>query len=493
MNDRNRVSILMEHNLKPAKIEHSKQAQSRTASSLAALWRAMCSDAADIYRVWSGSHLQDFRARATRRAGIGRAGGASGRTLKSVAKLVSPGLRAARMAFTAAGIAMLSLAGGMLFVLFELPFERRLLEVEQSTLVLTAADGSPSGRVGPWIENPVKLEQFPGQLVSAVLSVEDRRFYQHFGLDPFGIVRATHQNANAGNVVAGGSTITQQLVKTRIVGSERTLARKLREAMAAIWLELRLGKDEILTRYLNSIYMGAGAYGMPAASRIYFDKPIDSLTLAESAILAGIIKSPSLDNPIRNPAGARARASVVLDAMVATGGIDAETARQAKTEPVHAQPDRRQALSGAWFNDWIARHRFPEVVGRSARAMQVETTLEPGLQALAQRAVRRHLDTEGKRRNAQQAAMVVMRPNGAVVAMVGGRDYAESKFNRAADARRQPGSAFKIFVYLASLRDGYSLDSTIDASPISIGTWNPKNYGGASYGHVREPLNSRVV
>jgi len=270
----------------------------------------------------------------------------------------------------------------------------------------------------------------------------------------------------------------------RFVGNERSFDRKLREAMTAVWLDFRLGKDEVLTRYLNGVYLGAGAHGVSAASRVYFDKELSQLSLAESAMLAGLIQAPSRFDPIRNAEAARRRARVVLDAMLETGAIDAEAAERAKAEPAQLTPSTRAAPSASWFGDWIAKHELPKIAGSTKRAMRVRTTLRPELQQLAAQAVEDVLKREGAVRAVSQAALVAMRPDGSVLAMVGGRNYDESQFNRAVDAQRQPGSTFKLFVYYAALRNGYSPDDTIDASPIEIGRWRPENYGGQQYGRM---------
>ena len=296
--------------------------------------------------------------------------------------------------------------------------------------------------------------------------------------------RALWANWNAGGIVEGGSTITQQLAKMRFVGNERSFDRKVREAMTATWLDFRLGKDEVLTRYLNGVYLGAGAHGVSAASRVYFDKELSQLSLAESAMLAGLIQGPSRFDPIRNAEAARRRASVVLDAMLETGAIDAEAAERAKAEPATLTPSTRAAPSASWFSDWIAKHELPKIAGSTKRAMRVRTTLRPELQQLAAQAVEDVLKREGAVRAVGQGALVAMRPDGSVLAMVGGRNYDQSQFNRAVDAQRQPGSTFKLFVYYAALRNGYSPDDTIDASPIEIGRWRPENYGGQQYGRM---------
>ena len=239
----------------------------------------------------------------------------------------------------------------------------------------------------------------------------------------------------------------------------------------------------MLTRYLNTVYLGAGAYGMSAASRLYFDKSLAELTLAEAALLAGLIQAPSRYDPIRNLEAAHRRAAAVIDAMVETGAINASAAERAKAEPATLRLSAKTARAGSWFADWIAKHELPKVAGSVKRSMRVRTTLQPELQQLAERIVAEALNRPSAR-GASQAALVAMRPDGAVVAMVGGRDYNESQFNRAVDAQRQPGSAFKLFVFYAALRNGYSPDDTIDASPIELGRWRPENYGGQRYDHM---------
>jgi penicillin-binding protein 1A len=377
----------------------------------------------------------------------------------------------------------LAVSGGMLWALNGLPLDQPMAESDKPSLLLEAANGEPLGRVGPYKAADVALQEFPKILIQAVLSIEDRRFYQHFGVDPLGIIRAAHRNASAGGIEQGGSTITQQLVKQRYVGNDRTYRRKVREALTAVWLEAHLGKEEILTRYLNSIYLGAGAYGMAAASGLYFNKRPADLTLPEAAMLAGLIKAPSQYNPLGHLEVAQARAATVLDAMVANGAIDAKAAEAAKANPAVVKAAPQMAQAHSWFADWVAA-RAPAVIGSHAKSVRVRTTLVPDMQRLAQDILDNTLAKEGKRLGVSQGALVAMRPDGAVLAMVGGRDYAASQFNRAVDANRQPGSAFKLFVYLTALRNGYSPQDTIDASGIDIKGWEPENYGDAQYGRI---------
>jgi 1A family penicillin-binding protein len=380
------------------------------------------------------------------------------------------------------GLGVLTSAATMLWALLDLPIDEASLKARDRGIALTAADGTPLGRIGPLKLGDAPREAFPQLLVKAVLSIEDRRFYEHRGIDFSGMARAARRNYGAGATIEGGSTITQQLVKLRFLGNERTYARKLREAFLAVWLELHLSKDEILTRYLNSIYMGAGAVGVPAAARLYFDKSPSELDLAESALLAGLIKAPSRFNPLQNPSIAYERAAQVLDAMVENRAIDARAANDAKAHPATLKRPARIPASGTWFADWVAQEALG-VTGNFAESTRVTTTLVPEMQRLAEKviadALQKHAD-----RNVSQAALVAMRPDGAVLAMVGGRDYRESQFNRAVQARRQPGSAFKLFVYMAALRNGFKPDDSIDATAPEVDGWEPENYAGREYATV---------
>ncbi|MBB4238703.1 1A family penicillin-binding protein [Rhizobium esperanzae] len=360
-------------------------------------------------------------------------------------------------------------------------------EIRDGTLkpvvVLETADGAPLVRQGPYQGPYARYDQFPPQLIDAVLSIEDRRFMDHFGVDPRGIGRAFLRNLEAGSVVEGGSTITQQLIKLQYLDSDRTIKRKIQELVIAVWLEWKLGKHEILTRYLNSVYLGAGATGMPAAARIYFNKDIGALNLPESAMLAGLLRAPSQWNPIDNFDGARQRTMVVLDAMTANGKITEPQATEAKTSFARLHPTTPTPRSGSWFADWISP-QASEIAGASPGSTAVRTTLVPQLQQIAERIVTRSLDGEGKTVGASQAALVAMTPDGAVVAMVGGRDYKASQFNRAVTAMRQPGSTFKLFVYYAALKAGLTLSDQVLDAPIDIDGWSPENSGGNYHGWV---------
>jgi penicillin-binding protein 1A len=396
-------------------------------------------------------------------------------------RLVLPAVATAILVLLIAAAAALPVA--MMWAVRGLPLDRNVREADRPALLLEAANGESLGRVGPLKVAESPRSEFPQHLVQAVLSIEDRRFYSHFGIDPFGMIRAMRRNLAESAVVEGGSTITQQLVKIRFLGNERTYQRKLREALVAMWTEWKLSKDEILSAYLESVYLGAGAYGMTAAARVYFDKRPSELTIPEAAMLAGLIKAPSLYNPLSNMEKARARAAHVIDVMLDAGAIDQQTARDAKAQPAKLKLTADVAHAGSWFADWIAREATA-LTDSFPRSVRLRTTLMPDLQRLAEQVIGEALAKQGRRAGVSQAALVALRADGAVLAMVGGRDYDRSQFNRAIEANRQPGSAFKLFVYLAALRKGFSPHDTIDAGPLEIRGWRPENFGGSQYGTV---------
>lgn len=348
----------------------------------------------------------------------------------------------------------------------------------ERTLVLLAADGQPFAKRGGCVAERVTLDEVPSQFVDALLSMEDRRFFGHLGIDPIGIARAAWRNHKAGRIVQGGSTITQQLVKFSLLSSDRTMQRKRKEAWLALALELRLDKNQILERYISAAYFGGGCYGLRAAAKHHFGAAVERLSLPQSAYLVGLLRSPS--TLAANEEAAAYRAERVLDAMVRDGKLSAED--RANLSP--AQPHISDASGiGGHYADWIASSlRVPQTGDYSP--LPIHTTFQPQLQILAEQAVREILGEKGKRRDAGQAAMVVMRTDGRVLAMVGGRDYQDSQFNRAVQAKRQPGSAFKLFVYLAALRGGLKIDSTIVDEPITIGHYKPQNFNRRYRGAV---------
>jgi penicillin-binding protein 1A len=358
---------------------------------------------------------------------------------------------------------------------YQLLLATRLEEPGRATFDLTSSDGVGFAVRGGAPGRAVELAQVPRHLVDAVLAMEDRRFFAYAGMDLRGVIRAAFANLDAGGTVQGGSTITQQLAKNLFLTSERTWARKLQEMMLALWLERRLSKEDILARYLNTVYLGAGAYGVEAASQRYFGTSVEQLTLAQSAMLAGLIQAPSRFAPTRSLDEAHRRARIVLDAMMDAGSIDAATAEEAKAHPAElAVLPVEQAAYGyaADFAAAAAHAMLGEVGGNFA----VATTIDRRLQLLAERTVDDWLAREGGALAVQQAALVAMAPDGAVLAMAGGRDYAQSQFNRAVQARRQPGSLFKLFVYLAALRAGMSPDSPVEDAPLQIADWQPQDY-----------------
>ncbi len=347
--------------------------------------------------------------------------------------------------------------------------------------------GNEIGRRGIVLNDSVPLEEIPDSLVKATLATEDRRFFMHFGIDFLGTFRAMVENARAGGVVQGGSTLTQQLAKNLFLTNERSLSRKIKEAYLALWLEANLTKQEILKLYLDRAYMGGGVFGVTAAAKFYFNKNVRELTLAESALLAGLYKAPTKYAPHINLPAARARANEVLTNMVQAGFLTEGQVIGARRNPALAV-DRSQEQLPEYFLDWaldevkkLAR-RFPAL--SRDRIVTVRTTLDPALQHQADLAVQTVLRENSKLRDAREAALVSVIPDGAVVAMVGGSSYGESQFNRAVNALRQPGSSFKPFVYMTAFMNGYNQNSIVPDRPVSIGNWSPRNYGRSYRGPV---------
>ena len=320
----------------------------------------------------------------------------------------------------------------------------------------------------------VPLRELPPFVPKAFLAIEDRRFYSHWGLDPFGVARAVAANVLHRGVSQGGSTITQQLAKNLFLTQERTIQRKLQELMLAIWLERKFSKDEILDLYLNRVYFGSGAYGVEAAAQRYFGKSARNLTLSEAALLAGLVQSPSRLSPTRNFDGAERRAQVVLAATAAGGFVSDDAARTAMAS---APKIVKQTAGGSinYVADWVM-DVLDGVVGRVEQDVVVETTIDPSLQALAEKSLLDALNAKGGKLDVEQGAFVAMTPQGAVRALVGGRNYAESQFNRAVAAKRQPGSAFKPFVYLTALERGLTPETVREDKPVEVKGWKPENY-----------------
>jgi penicillin-binding protein 1A len=363
----------------------------------------------------------------------------------------------------------------LIWLIVTAPLSRALEPLDNPAILLVSQEGQPIARRGAIKESPVDVTRLNKLTPAAFVAIEDRRFYSHWGIDPRGIGRAMVANMQAGGVRQGGSTITQQLAKTSFLSSDRSMKRKAQEVIIAFWLEAWLTKDEILSRYLSSVYFGDGVYGLRAASKHYFGREPENLSLAQSAMLAGVVQAPSRLAPTNNLKLAQARSKLVLKAMAETGAISRARARGASP----ARPVYRSSKipTGTYFADWVApaaRDAFESGFGE----VKVKTTLDADLQRLAVRAVSRVATGD------TQAALVAMRPDGRVVAMVGGKSYKDSPFNRATQARRQPGSAFKLFVYLAALRAGWTPDSMIDDRPITIDGWTPANSDGVYRGEI---------
>ena len=371
----------------------------------------------------------------------------------------------------------------LLVLLWNLPLATEFREPSRLALTVEDRDGRPIGYRGVSPGGTVALSAMPEHLPQAFVAFEDRRFYEHAGVDLVGIVRAAVVNVAAMSWRQGASTITQQLVKNTFLSPEKTLTRKIQEAAIALWLERRLSKDAIIERYLNAVYLGAGAHGVDAATRRYFGKPASEATLAEAAMLAGLAQAPSRTAPTVALETAQQRASLVLDAMVETGAITPEAAAGAKAAPATLAVNPAPPAGAAYAADWAAATVRGEL-GDLSGSLAVRTTIDPSLQELATAHVRRILEKEGPDADATEAALVAMRPDGRVLAVVGGADSAASEFNRAVQSRRQPGSLFKLFVYLAALDSGIRPDDRIEDRAVTIDGWSPRNYDGRFHGSV---------
>ncbi len=353
-------------------------------------------------------------------------------------------------------------------------------------------DETPIGSRGATVGEPVTLREAPPHLLQAVIATEDRRFYEHMGVDPFGLMRAIWANVRAGRLVQGGSTITQQLAKNVFLTPERSLQRKVQEFLLALWLEQQFSKDEILTLYLNRVYLGSGTYGISAASRKYFGKKVGALDLREAALLAGLLKAPSRYSPSNDAELSQVRVAQVIENMVEAGFLTRAKADAALARPLQftVQAD---AEGSQYFFDWIIE-QLPDLIGRPPGDLIVRTSIDPRVQAVADRTLRMALERDSERLRVSQGALLALSPGGAVRAMAGGRDYSKSQFNRATQARRQPGSAFKPFVYLAALEQGMSPDTVMRDSPVIFGKWSPRNFEKEFRGEVslREALRHSI-
>ena len=347
---------------------------------------------------------------------------------------------------------------------------------------ILASDGSVLANRGSTGGEALSLDEMSPYIPQAVIAIEDRRFYSHFGVDPIGLARAFSTNILRGHMAQGGSTLTQQLAKNLFLSPDRTFERKVQEVLLAFWLEHKFTKDQILTMYLNRMFFGSNAYGVEAASRRYFNKSARDVTLAEAATLAGLLKAPTKLSPARDPQAASDRAQIVLGAMRDTGVInDSEIKTALSAEPSKA----KSYWTGAqhYVADMVM-DQLPSMIGDVKEDLIVDTTLDMTLEAKAEQAVRSSLDEQGAKLDVSQGALVSLDGTGAIRALVGGRDYAESQFNRAYKAKRQPGSAFKPFVYTAAFESGMNPDTVLNDAPIRIGNWTPENYEGKYRGNV---------
>ncbi len=375
----------------------------------------------------------------------------------------------------------LAVAAVLLVLVWDLPrTDLALSQTRRAGVTLEAANGTVIATSGDVHGEIVRLRDLPVHLPAALLAIEDRRFRQHFGIDPIGIARAAWVNWSTGQIAQGGSTLTQQLAKNLFLTPERSFRRKAQEAVMALWLEWRFSKDQLLEIYLNRVYLGAGAFGVDAAARLYFGIPATRLNLWQSAVLAGLPKAPSRLNPRSAPEAAAGRAAEVLGAMVETGAL---TQRQATLAAESIRIPPRPSRDSGWFADWALDDlgtRFPgnaDLVLRTSLDLRIQAVVEARLEAL--------LAGPGARAGVGQGAVVVMQAEtGLVRAMAGGRDYRQSQFNRATQARRQPGSAFKPFVFLTALEAGAAPTDMVEDGPINLGGWRPGNGGWRAQGEI---------
>jgi penicillin-binding protein 1A len=388
--------------------------------------------------------------------------------------------------------ATLGMGGLILMLALAIPAFRETSDedwLKKSELAVTFLDryGNEVGSRGIKHNDAIPLEDFPDHLIKAVLATEDRRFYEHVGIDPSGLLRALTANAKAGGVVQGGSSITQQLAKNLFLNNERTIERKIKEAFLAIWLETRLTKNEIFKLYLDRAYMGGGTFGVDAAAQFYFGKSARDVNLAEAAMLAGLFKAPGRFAPHVNLPAARARANVVLDNLVDAGFMTEGQVFGARKNPANVV-DRRDEHAPNYYLDYAFDEvkKIVDTLPKSVteRVFVVRTALDVNIQRTADAVIESKLREYGHEYGAKQSAMVLMDIDGAVRAMVGGRDYGQSQFNRATDALRQPGSSFKPYVYATALSEGFKPTSIVVDSPVCIGNWCPHNYSNSYSGSM---------
>lgn len=377
---------------------------------------------------------------------------------------------------------VITFAGWLLYCVLTLPdIDQAVARTRQPSTTITAENGNEVKTFGSVYSEVIRLNELPSYVPDAIISTEDRRFYAHFGFDIVAFTRAMLTNIFMGRYAQGGSTITQQVAKNLFLTSQKNIKRKTQELLLAFWLEHKFSKEQILTLYLNRVYLGAGTYGIEAASQKYFQKSSRDMNLLEAAIIAGMLKAPSRYNPIASAERAKARAKVVLQNMVNNDALTERQMKYALTLPVGE--DKSYKVQGAdYFADWVYRE-VNDYIGERGNDIYVYTTLDQKIQENAEKILREAV-LAAKNRNVSEGAVVVLNKSGEVKAMVGGIDYRKSQFNRAVTALRQPGSAFKPFVYLTALQNGWKREDRIDDVPLSIGKWKPENYDKKYYGCV---------
>lgn len=366
----------------------------------------------------------------------------------------------------------LILGSTVIWAFLNLPETESIQITRQPSITFLDREGRILASYGDIYGQSIRYEQLPKNLINAVITTEDRRFFSHVGIDLRGIARALIVNLKAGKVVQGGSTITQQLAKNLFLSPERSLTRKLHEAILSLWLEFRFSKEQILSIYLNRVYLGSGTYGVQAASEKYFNKRVEELNLYECALIASLLKAPSKYNPISNPKLSDVRTKKVLDGMVTNNQIDISSIEEYKNLSGSYKDIAEPPKSTRYFVDWLLP-RVRSYLGEIKEDLIVRTTLDIELQRKAEVSLSK---ISQKYDSANQSAIVALDLDGGVLAMVGGRDYGDSQFNRVTQAQRQPGSAFKLFVYLTALQNGFKPFDQIEDSRISIDDWSPENY-----------------
>ncbi len=433
------------------------------------------------------------------------------KTLKGRRKNSQPGF--IRRTLTGRGLWLfmvrMAIAGVIVVGLVVMYFAQSLPDIrelntirKQQGITITTQDGRVISNYGDVYGEYLPYEKLPKYLIEAVIATEDRRFFAHGGVDVWGIARAMVRNVSEGRVVQGGSTITQQVAKNVFLTPKRTIERKIQEVLLAFWLEGRFSKKEIMAIYLNRVYLGSGTYGVDAAARRYFNKSATQLNLAESALMAGLLKAPSRYSPAASVERAEKRIHQVLLNMVDAGYIETKAVLPALENFKHSPAQESEGGHVRYYTDWIM-DEIPNYIGNVEEDLVVTTTFDPDLQGYAVDALENVIGTEGEKRKITQGALVAMTPEGAVRAIVGGMDYGKSQYNRATQAKRQPGSIFKLFVYLAALESGFTPESTVVDAPVvmQVGnkTWSPGNYTGNYKGEIpmaqalRESLNTVAV